>query len=446
MWTILILVLVAIAIACWIGSFAVFGQPEKPLSYAILTKLNKLDPPKRFELTSAPRGQFLRPAQILERYSRLTPRELERANGALMRNYLRNYKLTQDLVPYVVGSYNILDSYELTPTDFFLSGVVALAQAKDVPQILLEQVFTAEARSVPALKSTLVTGVDLDLRRENELSALVNVSRMEDGRLKATAISILYPSYDSATGSGTFTLEPPAKLNVAAGLPVVTLGRQSDAEKKLAAYRQKAGLATNPSEQSKLMRVERPVAVNLATQPTIPTATPIPIATPIPMATPIPASEIPVTIVADSSVAPETIAPPQASPTPAPVVAAATAGAWQTYDPGQMPRGRLMSVRDMPDVAQAGVGADRVYLQGNFVVTASGQNRAVLRTQGAIAESIGIGRTSTVRVIVEFPSGARPPDEGTTFSRDARRPFQVTEVKEGADGQVNVYVREITRP
>ena len=43
----------------------------------------------------------------------MTNRELERASEALLRNYLRNYKLTGDKVPYVVGSFNILDSYEL---------------------------------------------------------------------------------------------------------------------------------------------------------------------------------------------------------------------------------------------------------------------------------------------------------------------------------------------
>ena len=93
------------------------------------------------------------------------------------------------------------------------------------------------------------------------------------------------------------------------------------------------------------------------------------------------------------------------------------------------------------------MSSERVYLQGNFVVTASGPNRAVLRAQGAITDAIGFGgRSGNVRVIVEFPPAVRPPSEGVTFSRDARRPFQITDVREGADGQVNVYVREVTRP
>jgi hypothetical protein len=112
-----------------------------------------------------------------------------------------------------------------------------------------------------------------------------------------------------------------------------------------------------------------------------------------------------------------------------------------------MPRGRLLNVKDVSTMAGSDVNSERIYLQGNFVVTAAGQNRAVLRTQGAITEAIGFGgKSGNVRVIVEFPAGARPPAEGATFSRDARRPFQITDVREGADGQVNVYVREVTRP
>lgn len=448
-WTIIILLLIGFAIACWIGSFYIFGHPEKPFSYDILNKLKKLDPPKRFELTVAPRGEFLKASQILDRYGKLTPRELVHANEALFRNYLRNYKLTQDLVPYVVGTYNILDSFELTRADLFESGVVALAQSKEAPQVLLEQVFTADPKVVPALHRTLLTGLDIDLKRENELSAIIHVERLSDGRIKATAISILYPSYESATASGTFTLDPPQVLNVAAGLPVITARRQEDADKKYSGFRKRAGLGEVAQEgppQNRLMRVERPIAVNT---PAVPAQTPVPATADIPQvrpAVPLNATPAPTATPTLAAASPTPQLPPSPTPTPGAIVASST-GAWPTYEPGQMPRGRLLNVKDMTGMAGADVNSERIYLQGNFVVTAAGQNRAVLRTQGAITEAIGIGgRSSNVRVIVEFPAGVRPPGEGATFSRDARRPFQITDVREGADGQVNVYVREVTRP
>ena len=112
-----------------------------------------------------------------------------------------------------------------------------------------------------------------------------------------------------------------------------------------------------------------------------------------------------------------------------------------------MPRGRLISPQDVGEqLAHGGVGSERMYLQGSFVVTASGQNRAALRTQAAMAESLGFkGRASNIRIIVEYPAGARPPSEGSTFSRDSRRPFHITDIRESPDGQINVWVREVTR-
>lgn len=481
-WTVVLLLLVAFAIACWIGSFYIFGHPEKPLSYAILTRLDKLEPPKRFELTGAPRGEFLRPKQLFERYSRMSPRELERTNENLLRNYLRNFRLTRELVPYVVGTYNIIDSFELGASDFFPTGVVAVAQAKDNPNVLLEQIFTAPADVVPALHKTLLTGLDLDLKRENEISAVIHVEKLPDGKIKVTAVSILYPSYESATASGTFSLQPPERLNVAAGLPVVNDQRLREAEAAYAGYRQRAGLpataatgnATVDAAANRLMRVERPVAVNIPsrveravpvnpTPPALPDDAPvlpaIPVDSTAPVAAATPAEATPTPATASPTPADVADATPPASPlaTPAPeapsptpaTIAATGSGAWPVYAPGQMPRGRLLNVRDMAEGGAPDVASERAYLQGNFVVTASGADRAVLRNQGPITEALGLGgsgRASTVRIIVEYPSGSRPPAEGATFSRDERRPFQIMQVRPAGDGQLNVYVREVTRP
>lgn len=112
-----------------------------------------------------------------------------------------------------------------------------------------------------------------------------------------------------------------------------------------------------------------------------------------------------------------------------------------------MPRGRVMDPGEAAPLAERGVGGERLYLRGQFVVTASAENRAVLRSQGGsgISNLLKPG-SSGMRVIVEFPAGMTPPVEGATFSRDETRPFQVTDVRRGADGQINIYVREITAP
>ena len=389
-WTILILIFIGIAIACWIGSFYVFGHPEKPFSHEVLTKLKKIEPPKRFELTEAPRGEFLRAPQIIERYGKMKPRQLERTNEILIRNYIRNYKPADGLVPYVLGTFNILDSFELTGSDYFPSGVAALAVSKDDPRLLIEQIFSSGKRIIPTLHRTLLTGLDIDLKRENELAAIIHIERLKDGRLKLTTVSIMYPSYESVASDGTFTLEPPAMLNVRAGLPIIDDNRQSEADAKYEHFRKKARLAATKKQepkpedaaaaQARLMRVEKPTTP----EPT-PSATPALLASALPSPTPT-ASATPSptpTASATPSPSPSPSATPTPSPSPTPeapkAIAAAGSKNWPVYEAGRMPRGRLVAPGDISDIAKKGTGGERIYLQGNFNVTAAGADRAVMR-------------------------------------------------------------------
>lgn len=456
LWTVAILLLMGFAIACWIFSFYIFGHPEKPLSYSILTKLKKLEDPKRFEITAAPQGEFLNASQLWNRYNKMSDRELERASEALLRNYLRNYKLTRDKVPYVVGSFNILDSNELTKNDLFPSGVVALAASTTTPQVVLEHVFTADARVIPVLHRMLITGLNLRLDKNIDLSAVVNVKRLSDGRLQVTAVPILYGNYAASTGSGTFSLEPPTDLNMAAGLPVIKTQGVLDAEQKLTEHRLRAGLNTAKGEtpnrlETQLVRVERPQPANGTAAPTPPPvveASPTPLPPDAPVRPAVAVNQAPSPTPAPSAT-PEVPLQPFISPTPAPSgqIATTAGGGWQTYAPGQMPRGRLINLPDTASYAERKTPDERTYLQGSFVVTAAGSNRAVLRAQGGLSESLGFsGNRSRVRVIVDFPQGSPPPSEGSTFSRDSRRPFLITRVEKTQDGGINVYAQEVTRP
>lgn len=84
-WTIVILLLIGLTLAAWIGSYYVFGQPERPDSYKILQKLGKIEQPKRFQLTAAPSGEFLTAKQLFERYGEMRSAELAKTNGELAR-------------------------------------------------------------------------------------------------------------------------------------------------------------------------------------------------------------------------------------------------------------------------------------------------------------------------------------------------------------------------
>ena len=494
-WTVFMLLLIGFALGCWIGSYYLFGHPENPRSYKILWKLKKVDAPKRFELTAAPPGEFLNPQKLFDRYATYTRLQLENENAELMRNYIGNYQGTKRLVPYVIGRFNILDSFELNAKTIFPSGVVALAQAVDYPQILIEHAYTAPPKAVSVLQRMLMTGLDIKLERTLDLSAIIHVTKLRDGRLQFTAVPLTYGSYALKQGSGSFSLEPPPILNMEAGVPILQDAMLQEASKTYAQFRKKtapSSLAETATEPGASPTPARPELVRAATPTPEPTLPPERVAKAIPLPTPVVPAPKPIPETAKPIVSGSPVAPkprPIASPSPTPVqIASLTAkptpkvaiapsstpaptpssptspqgvplqpflaaaptpnpatsgGTWKVFPPGQMPRGRLMDPQDMAELAERGTSGERLYLRGQFVVTASSEGRAVLRSQKGIANLIKPGSGAT-RVIVEFPSGATPPSEGSSFTRDENRPFQITDVRRGADGQINVYVREIT--
>src|SRR5262249_21524629 len=74
--------------------------------------------------------------------------------------------------------------------------------------------------TVPFIKQTLTTGLELKLDRAHDLSAVIHVERFPDGRVMLTAVPLLYGTYTVMRGTGTFSLEPPLSLNLDAGWPL----------------------------------------------------------------------------------------------------------------------------------------------------------------------------------------------------------------------------------
>ena len=516
-WTVAILLLIGFALAAWLGSFYIFNQPERPDSYRILQRLHKIEPPKRFELTAAPAGEFLNPKDLYERYSEMGNAELARTNAELARNYIRNYQMVRGLVPYVVGRYKIVAARELGPGDVFTSGMVALTNAVDNGELLMEHLYPANPEALPLMKQTLNVGLEIKLERSHDISSVIHAERLVDGRMMITAVPLLYGSYTVTRGLGTFRLEPPLSLNLAAGWPLFKAPERNSIEQRYAEYQKKAAVAqgrpisipgispsaTPPPAANELVRVEqaiplgtpptgRVVAKNeklanptpppkgrrwgkkqklespppavtpapvIAQKPSAPKATPFTVAsaaTPpnIPAATPAPAATA-------SNAQPAAVAQAPSVPTatPVPVLPAqpvsadasnvalasnAGGGSWKTFPPGRMPLGRLIGTGDLRDVAEHGLAGERVYLKGQFVVNFSDANKAVLRPRTKLTEKmLHFGGGSSTRIIVEFPAGYVPPRQGAEVSRDEQRPYEITEVRKQADGQLNVFVREI---
>ncbi len=510
-WTITILLLTGFAFAAWLGSFYIFDQPERPESYRILQKLHKIDPTKRFELTAAPAGEFLSAKQLYDRYVGMGAAELARTNAELTRNYIRNYQQVRGLVPYIVGRYTIVGARELRPGDVFTSGMVALTNAIDSGELLMEHLYPASPEVLPLMKQTLNVGLEIKLERTHDLSAVIHAERLADGRIMVTAVPLLYGSYTVTRGLGTFRLEPPLTLNLAAGWPLFKDEARVKAENRYADYRRKTAApqipitvgpaATPPSAQNELVRVEQAKPVQgPAVTPTPAKGEKLARATPLPkgrklakkqkLESPAPASTPAPPVVAQKSAAPTSTpfavasapTPPKPPvPTPAPTIVAAPSpvaqaspaatatpvpvlpaqpvpadasgvalasnaggGSWKTFSPGKMPLGRLIGASDLRDVAEHGLAGERVYLRGQFIVNFSDANRAVLRPRTKLTDKVlHFGAGSSTRIIVEFPSGYTPPQQGAVVSRDEMRPYEITEVRKQEDGQLNVFVREI---
>jgi hypothetical protein len=502
-WTVAILLLTGAAFAAWLLSFYIFGQPERPDSYHVLQKLHKIDPPKRFELTAAPAGEFLSAKQLYDRYINMGSAVLARTNSELARNYIRNFQQVRGLVPYLVGRYVVMDARELGPDDIFTSGMVALTSAVDNGEVLMEHVYPADAQALPLMKQTLTPSLEIKLERTHDLSAAIHAERLGDGRIMITAVPLLYGTYTITHGTGTFSLDPPLTLNLAAGWPLFKDQARTKAEMHYAQYRRGAagpqgpipiaGLnpsGTPPPPQNALVRVEaakpvEPMTVAQATPKVIaptkptppgkrgklaknqrPTATPA--ATAAPVQAPVVAQQPPPAAATPAIATAQAPPPGSAATNPAKAVAAAgpaaatsapaftpapdsgmalasTAGGgtWKTFEPGKMPLGRLIVPSDLSDLADRGMVGERVYLKGQFVVNFSDANRAVLRPRTRLASAmLHLGGSST-RIIVEFPAGYTPPAQGTVVSRDEARPFEITEVRKQEDGQLNVFAREI---
>jgi len=477
-WTVLILLLTGFAFAAWLGSFYIFWQPERPDSYRLLRKLHRIDPPRRFELTAAPAGEFLNPKQLHDRYAPLGEAELSKTNSELARNYIRNFQQVHGLVPYVVGRFRIIEVHQLGSADIFTSGMVALAAAIDNGEVLLEHVYPADRRDIPLMRQTLAPGLEIKFERSHDISAVIHADRTADGRILITAMPLLYGTYTVTRGIGTFSLEPPLDLHLAAGWPLFKREQLRAAEDRFAELRQHEPVTpgtiaipgispsgTPPPSENQLVRVEPalPIETPASTPPPPPSKTtkPTPVgkagkiarnqkATATPSATAMQVAKA-------NTPAPTLSTPPSQtlSPTPTPseptdgTALASTAGGgnWKTYPPGKMPLGRLIATTDLNQVADRGLSGERTYLKGQFVVNFADANKAVLRPRSRMPDSVMLlaGGNST-RIIVEYPAGYVPPKPGSIVSRDEVRPFEITEVRKQEDGQLNVFAREIMQP
>src|SRR5207248_3223814 len=168
------------------------------------------------------------------------------------------------------------EARELSSSDLFTSGMVALTGSVENPELLMEHLYPAEPQTVPLIKQTLTTGLELKLDRAHDLSAVIHVERFPDGRIMLTSVPLLYGTYTVMRGTGTFSLEPPLSLNLDGGWPLFKEQARLRGEMHYTQFRQGAprpqaqaqvaipGFApsgTPPPAENQLVRVEAAKAV-----------------------------------------------------------------------------------------------------------------------------------------------------------------------------------------
>lgn len=467
LWTVFILLLIGLAFACWLGSFYIFGHPEEARNYRILQKVKKIEPVKRFEQTKAPGGDYMSAKQLSDKYAKYSGLELNRENAELLRTFVTNYRETKKLVPYVRGNFTIADSAPLTAKDFVTSGMVAIGVSNEFPQVIIEHIYPMPPLEVAKAKPLLAPGNPIKLERTYDLGAVIHIERAPAGRMQFTVMPLLYGNYALSGGVGTFTTEPPADLHMESRLPVMDGARVEAAMEKYTAYRRNQPVvepgAPGETPQPKgpqIVRLDGPEGGKIpetGALPEIPVATPIPIAgrgnttshklpiavamlpnTPRPVPPTMPVIPgLPATPVPNL---PAGVIKPFIASNPVPGLPNANGSTWRTFKPGALPPGRAVSPVEAASL-EAGVPLARTYLRGNFVVTARGENRAVLRPRPG---SEGSG-TDPVRIIVEYANGNEPPAEGINMDRDETAAYEIRDVRRGPTGELNVWVRELVQ-
>ncbi len=456
LWSVVLIVMTGLCFASWLGSFYVVAHPENPKCYRILKKFKRVEPPKRFEVVAAPKGEFITAPKLLERFGKLGKLELAQENALLMRNYLTNFRESGRRVPYVSGKFQVVQSFDLGRKDWFPSGAVAVAQSENLPQVLVEFVFPAAPENVAAIRETVAMGADVTLQRSQDLWALIHVERHGDGRMQFTVVPLPYGGWQLKNGQGSFTLQSPEELlrdhgmemNLTTGLPVVRDPRLSAALAEHKEFRRKA-LARAGDDQAALAGPElvrsEPAKVpdenpSEARQAPVPTPRPAHIARPVP--TPAPAVPLPprpnviskprTGIIGAERSSAATPTPARAPVVPPPVVVPPKPA-------------RTLSTAEASGLVDRFAAGGPGVLSGDFVVTGVLGTRVALRTRESLrdpnADPARAGSNAAL-IVVDYPAGIAIPEKGATFSRNAERGFVIRDVIRGRSGQITIVADE----
>lgn len=187
LWIAAIAVLIGLNFASWSFCMWVFGQPEHPMNYKLLNRLEKLDPIHGFLPFTAPRGKFNSAKDLYAKVYPFNEAELRAYNGILKRHYLKNY-LERDDVTFLSGEFVIESVQRMNPDDVFEGGVVVRGVSSTFPDVILDLALPSEN---PPEVFDLPTGTLFQLVESQMCAALLNVERLPDSRMVFTVVPLV---------------------------------------------------------------------------------------------------------------------------------------------------------------------------------------------------------------------------------------------------------------
>ncbi len=449
----------ALSIILWGGGSYLWTHPESKLGYALMKKIGKIEPIRRFQPYEAPQGKFYSPTEFLTTFLALSPAQLKLLNTNFLRSYIHNYVKQRDPVTYLYGRFTIIAVEKIPVGRFVSSGAVILAQSEEAPNLFIEYVLPASEEQTSIALGLLHPGIMVTLQKSNDLAAVLRISRQPDSRLIATVINLLYGDFVLDAQSGvSFSCDPPDRLEPETGWPVFPKQKELFANLKPSfqnnlpegvAPVKRPDLAKQDSPKPFLPQSNTPLTVrpnrskDALTPPTLTSESSSP-GELISAAVAISTAPSPFTQEqsASSTEIPQDLASASA---PANKVAS-----WPLFASGEVPPAKLVGVEHLPSLVRSGLPSEPLHLAGEFLVSAVGPGSVVLRTKGPELQpflpNISARSSENIRIVAEFPLGARLPQRGETIVRDSRRPFVIVGISSAPDGSTNVRVRELTVP
>ncbi len=204
-WIAVLAVLIGLNFASWSFCMWVFGQPEHPMNYRLLTKLERLEPIHGFTPVSAPRGKFVSAKDLYAQVYPFGDDELRAYNGILKRSYLKNY-LEIDNVTFLSGDFTMLVVQAMGEEDVFPAGYVIRARSTTFPDAIVDFALPAEKTPEPF---ELAEGQVLKIEESTTCAALLHIDRMEDGTMVFTAVPLVEREYVFNDAAKIAVMPPP---------------------------------------------------------------------------------------------------------------------------------------------------------------------------------------------------------------------------------------------